>query len=275
MKLIALTGKNGQGKFAQVDDSDFDWLNQWKWYYANTGYPTRSVLTGYKDPTKVKNNKNGKNRIIKKVQMHRLILNLTDPKIEGDHRDLNRLNCQRYNLRKATQKQNRRNRGIQFNNTSGYKGVIKRKYGNGVNIYTTEINLTNEKIRFSSFKTPEESAVMYDLNAIKIFGEYANTNFPIENYENLDIDKEIKKIKNLLQEQNDNIKRLTRNHINNKTGAIGVTWDTNNQKWCAKIGYRGKQIWLGRHEDIEDAILARKKKEEELFGKIKRESDKL
>jgi hypothetical protein len=28
MKTIPLT----QGKFAIVDDSDFEWLNQWKWY---------------------------------------------------------------------------------------------------------------------------------------------------------------------------------------------------------------------------------------------------
>lgn len=36
-KQIALT----QGKFALVDDEDYEWLNQWKWCYAKRGYATR------------------------------------------------------------------------------------------------------------------------------------------------------------------------------------------------------------------------------------------
>lgn len=32
MRKIPLT----QGKFALVDDADFDWLNQWKWYALKT-----------------------------------------------------------------------------------------------------------------------------------------------------------------------------------------------------------------------------------------------
>lgn len=39
-KKIKLT----QNKYAIVDDSDFEWLNQWKWHYSNKGYAKRNIL---------------------------------------------------------------------------------------------------------------------------------------------------------------------------------------------------------------------------------------
>ena len=38
MKEIQLT----QGKVALVDDDDFEYLNQWKWYYSKLNYAMRS-----------------------------------------------------------------------------------------------------------------------------------------------------------------------------------------------------------------------------------------
>ena len=41
MKKIPLT----QGKYALVDNSDFDYFSQWKWYY-NDGYATIKKTRG-------------------------------------------------------------------------------------------------------------------------------------------------------------------------------------------------------------------------------------
>lgn len=44
----------------------------------------------------------------------------------------------------------------------------------------------------------------------------------------------------------------------------GVYWNTREQKWHASIGVDYKNISLGYYRDHEDAVQARKKKEEEL-----------
>lgn len=102
MSKIRLTGKYGKGKYAIVDDGDFEWLNQWKWY-LHTGYPARKP--------------NGN-----MIFMHRLI-NKTPKGMNTDHINRNPLDNRRNNLRNADKSLNGHNRGAQTNNTSGYKGV--------------------------------------------------------------------------------------------------------------------------------------------------------
>lgn len=46
---------------------------------------------------------------------------------------------------------------------------------------------------------------------------------------------------------------------NNSSGATGVSFLKHMNKWRAYIHFEGKQILLGRFENIEDAIFARKK----------------
>ena len=70
MKKIPLTQK----QFALVDDENFKWLNQWKWYFSN-GYAMR----GFR--------KNGK---IIRLLMHREILKTPKGK-DTDHINSNKL----------------------------------------------------------------------------------------------------------------------------------------------------------------------------------------
>ena len=97
MKLIPLAGKHGAGKFAQVDDADFDWLSKIRWSIL--------IVSG-KEYVRNYSRVKGQYPKIQRIFMHRLILGLTDPKQKGDHMDGNGLNCQRENLRKATNSQN-------------------------------------------------------------------------------------------------------------------------------------------------------------------------
>lgn len=56
--------------------------------------------------------------------------------------------------------------------------------------------------------------------------------------------------------------------INNTSGTKGVCWDKTRNKWVAQINIRKKAIRLGRFDDINDAIAARKAAEEKYFKPV-------
>lgn len=53
---------------------------------------------------------------------------------------------------------------------------------------------------------------------------------------------------------------------NNKSGYKGIYWNTERKKWQAQVTVNNKTISLGRFDNIEDAIEARKKAAEEHYG---------
>lgn len=55
---------------------------------------------------------------------------------------------------------------------------------------------------------------------------------------------------------------------NNTSGVIGVSWDKQREKWCARIRINGTQRTLGRFDNKEDAIIARLKAEQQYFGEF-------
>jgi len=157
-KKIKLT----QGKFALVDDADFDWLNQWKWYaqkQRNTFYAVRNVRVGLKQ---------------KIVKMHRLILGLDfDDGRQGDHINMDTLDNRRANLRIAIHAQNQRNRGRNANNTSGYKGVYWNKQKKKWRAY---IKVNGKQKYLGYFDDPIKAARAYDEAAKKHHKEFAQMN---------------------------------------------------------------------------------------------------
>ena len=89
-----------------------------------------------------------------------------------DHKDNNRSNNIFTNLREATHHQNMMNRYTAKNNTSGYKGVIKRRYGG----YEAVIQWKGKKVYLGKFLDPVEAAIAYDVASLHHFGEFAKTN---------------------------------------------------------------------------------------------------
>jgi len=148
MKLIKLT----RGKYAKVDDEDFEYLNQWKWCLGQIKYASR------RDKNKT-------------IAMHRFIMNPSE-NLQIDHIDRNTLNNQKHNLRLCTHTENQRNCGKQENNTSGYKGVSK--HGKK---YAAQIEINKKHIHLGYWNTAEEAARAYDKASKKLHGKFANTNF--------------------------------------------------------------------------------------------------
>jgi len=159
-KEIPLT----QGQVALVDDDRFEELNQYGWfahYYRNT----KSFYAQRHLPTLL-----GKRKII---LMHRVIMNAPEGMLV-DHKDRNTLNNQVHNLRICTNSQNASNSGKQSDNTSGYKGVTKPKWGG----WRAAIKVNGKTIYLKKWKTKEEAARAYDEAAKKYHGEFASLNFP-------------------------------------------------------------------------------------------------
>ena len=157
MKKIELT----KGKYALVDDEDFDFLNQWKWHWHDDrggGYAERACRESGKS---------------KHIKMHRLLLKIPSG-FEPDHIDGNGLNNQKLNLRIATASQNQINRGKQKNNTSGFKGVYLRR--DRKKRWRAQIKFHRIIKHIGYFSSKEEAALAYNKAAVEYFGEFAKLN---------------------------------------------------------------------------------------------------
>ena len=156
-KEIQLT----QGKVAIVDDEDFDYLNQWKWFANNHNgkfYVGRSITVS-------------KNKKIR-IYMHRFIMK-PEKVMVIDHLDSNPLNNQKNNLRICTHAENMRNSKINTNNKSGYKGVSFQENRNN---YRASIKFNNKTINIGNYIDPIDAARAYNEAALKYHKEFAHIN---------------------------------------------------------------------------------------------------
>ena len=112
MREIQLT----QGQVALVDDDQYEYLNQWKWYAhegTKTFYAARQSL-------KV----NGKQHAI---FMHHIVAGYPPMGFETDHRSGRGTDNQRHNLRFVTRRQNQQNQRNGRKKSSKYPGVTWHK----------------------------------------------------------------------------------------------------------------------------------------------------
>ncbi len=145
------------GIVVQIDDEDLDRVAQHSWTLNGRGYAI-TTLYGPKQT----------------ISLHRFVMNAR-PDEEIDHEDRNKLNCQKYNLRRATRAQNNRNTGKRRDGiTSHYKGVHLHRCGK----YEAGIRVNRKRIYLGLHNTQEEAAHAYDTAARTHFGIYAVLNFP-------------------------------------------------------------------------------------------------
>lgn len=162
MKLIPLT----KGQLVMVDDADYEWLMQWKWYAhridkTNKFYAKRSEW----DPIKRKNIS---------YYMHSFIVKPENGLIV-DHRDRNGLNCQRSNLRSCTKSENTNNKTPLPNRSSNYLGVCKNK-DNKSSPWRAQLTKDGVQHHLGYYKTEVEAALAYNEGAKIHHKEFANLN---------------------------------------------------------------------------------------------------
>ena len=143
-KIVPLT----QGKFAIVDDADFELVSQFKWYAhkeRNCWYACHDISWNPK----------------KCLRMHRLIMGLDfGDKLQVDHISHNGLDNTRRNLRICTHRQNLLNR-------KGVKGIYWYK-----NAWMALIGVNDKSIYLGRFKKKREAIIARKLAEKKYFGEF-------------------------------------------------------------------------------------------------------
>lgn len=196
-KQIPLSGKMGKGKFAIVDDEDYEELSRYKWNLSTKGY-AQAWMSELKQT----------------VRMHRFIMRITDRNIIIDHFNRNRLDNTKENLREGTVKTNAYNRGSNPNTSSNYKGVTWHK---NVRKWATALQIERNLIHGGYFKDEYLAALRYDQLAREYHKEYAYLNFPeITDYAQVD-------------------EYLRANTHIKLSKYIGVYWHPVGKKWCSRL----------------------------------------
>ena len=159
VKQIELT----QGKVALVDDEDYPRVSQYRWQYAYSygrGYATRAVR-----------NKGGAQR---REFMHKVLMPCR-PGCIVDHVNGNSLDNRRCNLREATRSQNAANSRKRTSGSSRFKGVSWYKPRRQ---WRCALYDHGKLIDLGFFDDESEAGRAYDIEAKRVYGEFARLNFP-------------------------------------------------------------------------------------------------
>lgn len=158
MKEIPLT----RNLAAIVDDDDFEWLTQWKWYAANLhGNYVVAERAIWLPRRRV-------------ILMHRAIMNAPDGKVV-DHINGNTLDNRRCNLRICDQAENALNQRKKRGTRSRYKGVFWDPVNHK---WCAQMTFRGKHIWLGRHAMEIDAARAYDRGAVEHFGEFARLNFP-------------------------------------------------------------------------------------------------
>jgi hypothetical protein len=136
-----------QGKYAIVDDEDYECFIRFKWLYTKRGYASAGFNL-----------------------MHRVVIGALDGEIV-DHIDGDKLNNQKSNLRVCTLAENQWNTSVRIKNKSGFKGIYAHQ-----GKWAARIRCNGGRFYLGVFSCPIEAAKAYNSAAIQYHGEFANLN---------------------------------------------------------------------------------------------------
>ena len=144
MRRIELT----QGYHAVVDDEDYEFLSQWKWFAQKTKHTVYAARKPWVS---------GSGRSTK-VYMHRVISGANDG-MQTDHMDGNGLNNRRANLRSVTQQDNLLNR-VRWTKgcASRFRGVYLDKRDGS---WFSSITVNGKSTYLGRFGSEEDAARAY------------------------------------------------------------------------------------------------------------------
>jgi hypothetical protein len=165
MKKIKLS----KGKYAIVDDEDYNYLSRFNWFVSDDG-------RGHFHICKSINFLKGDLKKKYEIKMTDFIINRPSGAVHILHKNKNNFDCRKENLIFGNWSHTRHNQ-INFNKpnkTSIYRGVAKRM-GLKSKKWRTQIQKNGVKYCFY-YKTEKEAGLAYNKLAKKLYGEFAYQN---------------------------------------------------------------------------------------------------
>lgn len=160
------------GIVALIDAEDAELVSQYSGWYAAKNRSGNWYVRGYDPKGYVKEGYKQKC-----VKLHRIVMGVTDRKIEVDHIDHDGLNNCKSNLRLSTKSENQRNRkGIASHKTSSkYIGVFKRVHKTCIS-WRAGIRVNGVWHTLGHFDSEIKAAKVYNEAAKKYHGQFASLN---------------------------------------------------------------------------------------------------
>jgi hypothetical protein len=150
MIKIPLHGKRGLGKFALIDDEDWDLVKDYKWYVGNGGYAKMFVR-------------------IDGVMVNQFMHKLIRPQwVVVDHFDHNKLNNTKQNLLKSSISLNNFNKLRRSGGSSNQKGVRLHKRSQK---WDARINRFGIRYHLGYYKSESDAAEAYFIAARFLYPE--------------------------------------------------------------------------------------------------------
>lgn len=152
----------------------------WMKLYNKKGEEVATTVFDHNIYEKVKNlkwHKNPDGYVVtyqnkKYTQMAYFVLNVPKGLI-ADHKNRNKLDNRKQNLRVCTCLESTRNRGLPKNNTSGYIGLT---FVRDIKKWLAQIWVNGKSVNLGYFTNKEEAAYVRDLKAKEVYGEFAVLN---------------------------------------------------------------------------------------------------
>lgn len=150
-------------KVALVDDDDYRELSRHNWYLHPRGY-----AICYQHTARPRNKRN--------IFLHNYLMK-PGPGLQVDHKNRNKLDCRRDNLRLCTQSENHGNKPKPAGkHTSKHKGV---SFDAATGKWFSLICCRGKNHFCGRYSNETDAALAYDTKARELFGEFALTNFPV------------------------------------------------------------------------------------------------
>lgn len=148
-------GITNSGKEFIIDTDDFEKVKNYCWYISSQGYVCA-------------NSRNGNS---KRLNIHRIVMDAKKGDLV-DHKNWNKLDNRKSNLRLASKSQNNTNIKLKSNNTTGYPGITMNKSGS----YVVRISQNGTRIYLGTYKNFEDAVKVRRSAEIELHGDWSGEN---------------------------------------------------------------------------------------------------